>query len=73
MHKHTEFYLKKGRIEYSVFSLCRDQECVELELHSQYAFMAWCSVKVKAQGQLYPIFFRVQLHYCIKLIDIDSV
>jgi hypothetical protein len=27
------------------------KECVELYLHSQYAFMAWCSVK--AQGQLY--------------------
>jgi hypothetical protein len=27
------------------------KECVELYLHPQYAFMAWCSVK--AQGQLY--------------------
>jgi hypothetical protein len=27
------------------------KECMELYLHSQYAFMTWCSVK--AQGQLY--------------------
>jgi hypothetical protein len=30
-----------------------------------YAFMAWCSVKKKAQGQLY-IYFK------IKLITLDS-
>jgi hypothetical protein len=31
------------------------KECVESYLHSQYAFMAWCSVKKKVQGQLYHI------------------
>jgi hypothetical protein len=29
------------------------KECVKLYLRSQYAFMAWCSVKEKSQGQLY--------------------
>jgi hypothetical protein len=31
------------------------KECMELYLHPQYAFMAWCSVK--AQGQLYFYFY----------------
>jgi hypothetical protein len=30
------------------------KECVELYLHPQYSFMAWCSVK--ARGQLYLLY-----------------
>jgi hypothetical protein len=31
----------------------RGQECVELYLHSHYAFMAWCSVKIQEQLCIY--------------------
>jgi hypothetical protein len=37
------------------------KECVELYLHSQYAVMAWCSVK--AQGQLYLYLHLVTISF----------
>jgi hypothetical protein len=39
--------------DHSPPSSAKVKECVELYLHPQYAFMAWCSVNKKAQGQLY--------------------
>jgi hypothetical protein len=36
----------------------------------QYAFMAWCSVKIEAQGQLYLSFtFTMDLHPQLMNID----
>jgi hypothetical protein len=34
---------------------------------SQYAFMVWCSVKEKAQGQLYLFEFLTTSEYCCRL------
>jgi hypothetical protein len=39
--------------DHSPPSSTETKEFVELYLHSQYALMAWCSVKNKAQGKLY--------------------
>jgi hypothetical protein len=40
--------------DYSPPSSAEVKECVELYLHSQYTFMAWCSVKKKSTGTTLP-------------------
>jgi hypothetical protein len=46
------------------------KEGVELYLHSQYAFMAWCSVK--AQGELYVYLNFIQRRFFIYIGYIES-
>jgi hypothetical protein len=45
--------------DHSTPSSAEVKECVELYLHSQYAFMTWGSVKRKAQVQVY-LYYHLQ-------------
>jgi hypothetical protein len=49
------------------------KECVELYLHSQYAFMAWCSVKSTGTTLPLPARQKQTVHYCCTLLTINTL
>jgi hypothetical protein len=50
-------------------SIVEVKERVELYLHCQYTFMAWCSVKKKHRGQLYLYLYLSQPKFCMHLLS----
>jgi hypothetical protein len=41
------------------------KECVEVYLHSQYAFMTWCLVKAQRQLYFLPIYIYIYIYIYI--------